>query len=517
MEGGVAAARAASRARSVLASSTSLSRVVEYSLAKRVTSTAFISQLAALDKRVETLAMRTCTHTVGTLHVGALLLVHLSDNPFDPPVFIAADATTIRAEEAMAYFNNGLYLVVEIVVIDKLEASNQVVLTGSLFNAQDFAEEGAMSIAGRNHFPSDGPFDFKVGMDEIGRMRFVQHRQSGSFSLRAKPVADAPVVAAPVASFDQLTSALNSVTSSEGKRKEKKLLQDQVLIRDQAVFGGVAPQEAGPLVLAAREALGRVYPSLKLTDNQVLALITFKLGLTHSLKAGESKFISVRELFAGLFPNSSAPPTSDNDTLMAVIPALSLLWHSGICSELNNIVSRLNAQMHTMATRDEDKNKILAKLWDRFLSAVSAVTPITTLDTFVLNFAHDEQRMKDLVSLHATIRANSSAFGGGGGGGGVGGSDGGRGGMGGDIEGVKHGELSKYCIYALDKKHKDCPQGSECKRIWQNVPFARLDAEAVKARVLAIRGLFDSSKRKTEEEDGNTQSKKTKTEEEEED
>ena len=125
--------------------------------------------------------------------------------------------------------------------------------------------------------------------------------------------------------------------------------------------------------------------------------------------------------------------------------------------------------------------------------------------------------MKDLVSLHATIRANSSAFGGGGGGGGVGGSGGGRGGTGGDIEGVKHGELSKYCIYALDKKHKDCPRGSECKRIWQNVPFARLDAEAVKARVLAIRGRFDSSKRKTEEEDSNTQSQKTKTEEEEED
>jgi hypothetical protein len=133
--------------------------------------------------------------------------------------------------------------------------------------------------------------------------------------------------------------------------------------------------------------------------------------------------------------------------------------------------------MHTMATREGDKNMILAKLWDRFSCAVSAVTPVTTLDEFVLTIAHNEARMQQLVSLNATIRANSVVFGGGGGGGNGGGGTG-RGGGGGDKKLEKRGggnELSKYCVYALDKSHKDCPQGKECKRIWQNVPFSKLD------------------------------------------
>lgn len=513
---GAAAVRATARSAVVLSSNTILSSLVEYGLAKRVTSTTFAAQMVSFDKRVEALAMRSFSHNVATVHCGAFALFHLSEIAFDPPVFVADVATTIKAEDAMAYFNSGLYVVVEIVAIDKLEASNKVVFTCVLYNAQDFADEGQSSIASRNGFPSGEPFDLKFNYDDVARMRFVQPRQVISFALRPKPVAEPVILAAAAPGpLDQFTSALSIVATSEGKRKEKKMLLDQSLIRDSTVFGGVQ-QEAGPLTLAAREALGRTYPSLELTDSQVLALITFKLGLTHSLKAGESKTISVREFFVGLFPNSSAPPSSDNDTFMAVIPALTLLWHSGICSELNNVVSRVNAQMHTMATRDEDKNKILAKLWDRFLSAVSAVTPVTTLGTFVLNFAHDEQRMKDIVSLHATIRANSSTFGGGGGGGGGGGSGGGRGDTDGGMEGVKHGELSKFCVYALDKNHKNCPQGTECKRIWRNVPFDDLDARAVEARVLAIRSLFDSGKRKTQE-DGKTQSKKAKKEEEEED
>jgi hypothetical protein len=375
-----------------------------------------------------------------------------------------------------------------------------------LYNAQDFADEGQSSIASRNGFPSGEPFDLKFNYDDVARMRFVQPRQVISFALRPKPVAEPVILAAAAPGpLDQFTSALNIVATSEGKRKEKKMLLDQSLIRDSTVFGGVQ-QEAGPLTLVAREALGRAYPSLTLTDEQILSLVTFKLVLTDSLKSGESKTILIRELFAGLFPNSSAPPSSDNDTLMATIPALSLLWHSSICSELNNICSRLGAQMHTMATREGDKNMILAKLWDRFSAAVSAVTPVTTLAEFVLNFAHNETRMQQLVSLNATIRANSVFLGGGGGGGSGGGGNGrnggGRSGGGGGKKlevGGGGNELAKYCVFALDKSHKDCPQGKECKRIWQNVPFPKLDAEAVRTRVEGIRSRFTSlSKRKTE-------------------
>jgi hypothetical protein len=504
MEGG-AASHATSRATTVLSSGMVLRRLGEYSAANRVTATNFPAQKTSFDKRMETLAMRTFSLTSDSLHVGALVLIHLSEVPYDPPTFIAADASTIKVEDAMPYFNNGVYVIAAIAAFEKLDAANQLVLTCTLYNAQDFADEGSSSISARHHFPSDRPFDFKINLDDVGRLLFVLPRQTGSFSLRAKPVAAEPVLpaAAPSGQLDQFTSALSIVATSEGKRKERKLLLDQALIRDPSVFGGVH-QETGPLTLAAREALGRAYPSLTLTDEQLLALITFKLVLTDSLKSGEAKTILIRDLFAGLFPNSSAPPSSDLDALSAVVPALSLVWHTSICSELNNISSRLCALMHTMATREGDKNMILAKLWDRFSCAVSAVTPVTTLDEFVLTFAHNEARMQQLVSLNATIRANSVVFGGGGGGGNGGGGNG-RGGGGGDKKLEKRGggnELSKYCVYALDKSHKDCPQGKECKRIWQNVPFSKLDPEAVRTRVEGIRSHFTSlSKRKTEKGD----------------
>ena len=68
---------------------------------------------------------------------------------------------------------------------------------------------------------------------------------------------------------------------------------------------------------------------------------------------------------------------------------------------------------------------------------------------------------------------------------------------------------SKYCVYALDKSHKDCPQGKDCKRIWQNVPFSKLDAEAVRTRVEGIRSHFTSlSKRKADKSDKGDKDKK---------
>lgn len=192
------------------------------------------------------------------------------------------------------------------------------------------------------------------------------------------------------------------------------------------------------------------------------------------------------------------PPSSDLDASSAVIPAFTFIWHTSICSELNNICALLSALMHTMATREEDKNKIVARLWDRFSSAVSAVTPVTTLQDFVLSFAHNEARMQQLVSLNATIRANSFALGGGGGGGGRGGGGGGSngrssGGGGKKLEwGDGGNELSKFCVFALDKSNGDCPQGKDCNRIWQNAPFSKLDTDAVKARVEVIQSRFMS-------------------------
>jgi hypothetical protein len=164
---------------------------------------------------METLAMRTFSHTSDSLHVGALGLIHLSEVPYDPPAFIAAEASTIKVEDAMPYFNNGVYVIAAIATFEKLDAANQLVLTCTLYNPQDFADEGSSSISARHHFPSDRPFDFKINLDDVGRSLFVLPRQTGPFSLRAKPVAAEPVLpaVAPSGQLDQFTSALRRKTA----------------------------------------------------------------------------------------------------------------------------------------------------------------------------------------------------------------------------------------------------------------------------------------------------------------
>jgi len=473
------------RVSSLLASSSLLRLLISYSTSGRVDALTFPTQRAALSAKVETLSIKSITHTVDSLHVGAIILLFVSEVTVNFPPFASPGATRINAEEAMAFFSGGQFLLLLISSITTLDATSEIILTCSVHNAQDFIEDGDASIANRRSFPPGSAFDVKLNAADIPNLRFVTSRNVCAFQLRPSPAA--PVLIAPqiVAPHDNpMLDAMRTISMPEGKRSLKRAITDQINIRDVTVFGG--SKGSGSLVLKARQALVAYCPHITLSDEQILSVVVFSLRLTESSRSGDLKAVQLKDLFLGLFPHADEPPSCDYKTLTLCMPALQLLWSADICSELSTSFAKACMLMLGASTPKEDSNRIYAVLWEVFTVAVSSVSPTTSLHEFIQSFSYDSTRMEKLVSLFATIRSNkltrphTLA------------SD--------DGEGVPPVEyetsIREYCIFALNKCHMECPEGEECQRIWRDVPFSRLDAKEVKKR---IRALYDGSKRKAED------------------
>jgi len=306
----------------------------------------------------------------------------------------------------MSVLSGGQYVLLLISSITKLDATNEIILSSSLHNPQDFAEEGEASIANRRFFPSGSTFGFKLRCGDVANLRFVTPRNAGSYVLRPSPVAGPLPNLPPTAAVqsEPMLDAMRSVSLTKDQLASKKAILEQVNIRDTTVFGEA--KERGPLVLKARQAFRTCCPRITLDDEQIMSVVLFSVSLTESAKMGVLKSISIRDLFSGLFPHASDPPACDYEALAMCMPALQLVWNTEICSELASLFAKASMLMLGSSTPAEDANGIFADLWQSFTVSVSSVTVSTTLAEFINSFSCDPVHLQRLVSLAATIRAN---------------------------------------------------------------------------------------------------------------